>query len=185
VERSLRTLRTDHVDVLSLHAVSPAQYRQGILRVVPELRRLKDEGKVRAIGITEGFLSDPGHEMLKAASADGRFDVMMLGFNALNSSAAATVLPAAEKAGTGTIGMFVLRGMLNGSAQTTEILEEAGASSLSELAFRYARHQDGLDVVLTGTGSVEHLRQNIASAHSPPLPAPVLERLRSSEPAQR
>ena len=177
VERTLKALRTDHVDVLSLHAVTPAQYRRGILRILPELQRLKDEGKIRAIGITEGFLSDPGHEMLEAASADGHFDVMMVGFNALNSSAAASVLPTARKAGSGTIGMFVLRGLLNGSVRMTDILEEAGARSLSELAFRFARHQEGMDVVLTGTGSIEHLRQNIAAAHLPPLPPAVLARL--------
>lgn len=177
VERTLKALRTDQVDVLSLHAVTPAQYRRGILRILPELHRLKDEGKIRVVGITEGFLSDPGHEMLEVASADGHFDVMMVGFNALNSSAAAKVLPAAKSAGSGTIGMFVLRGLLSGSARMTGILEEAGAQSLPELAFRFARHQDGMDVVLTGTGSIEHLRQNIAAAHLPPLPPAVLARL--------
>ena len=175
VERTLKALRTDYIDLLNLHAVSPVQYRQVRSKVLPELSRLKDEGKVRAIGITEALLSDPGHQMLEAATADGSFDAIMVGFNVSNPSAAEAILPQARQAGTGTIGMFALRGLLKDPAAS--LLHEADASNLSDLAFRYARHQGGLDVVLTGTGNIEHLRQNIAAALSPPLPASVLERL--------
>lgn len=177
VERTLKDLRTDYLDLLNLHAVSRIQYRRVRSKVLPELHRLKDEGKVRAIGITEAFLSDPRHQMLEEATADGRFDAIMVGFNAHNPSAS-RVLPRANEAGIGTIGMFVLRGLLN-HPLSASFLDEADVSSLSDLAFRYARHQGGLDVVLTGTGNIEHLRQNIAAALSPPLPASVLERLES------
>ena len=61
----------------------------------------------------------------------------------------------------------------------TRIAREAGIGSLSELAYRYCRHQAGMHVVLTGTGNPAHLKQNIAAALAPPLPANVLERLRA------
>ena len=175
VERTLKNLRTDYLDLLNLHAVSPVQYRRVRSEVLPELHRLKDEGRVRAIGITEAFLSDPRHQMLEVAAADGCFDAIMVGFNASNPSASQVVLPQARQSGTGTIGMFALRGL---------VIEPAavGISGLSDLALRYARHQGGLDVVLTGTGNIEHLRQNIAAALSPPLPTSVLERLQSLAP---
>jgi hypothetical protein len=35
-----------------------------------------------------------------------------------------------------------------------------------------------LDVILSGTGRVEHLRENCATLNAPPLPAPIVERLR-------
>ncbi len=41
VERTLRALRTDRIDVLHLHAVSPRQYPLAVERVVPELRKLQ------------------------------------------------------------------------------------------------------------------------------------------------
>lgn len=181
VERTLKALGTDHVDLLNLHAVSPIQYRQVRSKILPELHRLKDEGKVRAIGITEAFLSDPGHQMLEGATADGGFDAIMVGFNAFNPSASKVVLPQARQAGTGTIGMFALRGLLNKPAAAS-LLDEADASSLSELALRFARHEEGLDVVLTGTGNINHLRENIAAALSPPLPASVVKRFQSLTP---
>src|SRR5438067_8474691 len=84
VERTLRALRTDRIDVLHLHAVSPRQCPLAVARLVPVLVKLKEEGKVRAIGITEAFLRDPLHAMLRAAVADACVDAIMVGFNIHN-----------------------------------------------------------------------------------------------------
>jgi aryl-alcohol dehydrogenase-like predicted oxidoreductase len=45
-----------------------------------------------------------------------------------------------------------------------------GSLSVPEAAYRFVRHEPGVDVVLFGTGDVEHLRANIASILRPPLP---------------
>ncbi|QNP45688.1 aldo/keto reductase [Sphingomonas sediminicola] len=181
VEQTLKAIRTDRVDLLHLHAVSPRQYPKAAATILPELRRMKDEGKIRAIGITEGFLTDPGHETLRAAVRDAGIDAIMVGFNVENHSAADLVLPRAEQAGIAAIGMFALRGLLNsGIAEDLKrIAMEARISSLSELAYRFSRHQAGMDVILTGTGDPEHLEKNIAAVLAPPLPAEVLDRLRA------
>ncbi len=39
-------------------------------------------------------------------------------------------------------------------------------------AYRYARHEPGVDVVLFGTGDLGHLETNLASLLAPPLPEP-------------
>lgn len=182
VEQTLKALRTDYIDVLHLHAVSPAQYPLAVARVLPELVKMKQEGTIRATGITESFISDPEHAMLRAALREASFDTVMVGLSPRNSSGAETVLPAAAKAGVGVFGMFVLRDLLGPSAQASSddlgrLLAETGMT-LSELAFRYCRHQPGMSAVLTGTGNPVHLRQNIAAALAPPLPSSVLDRLR-------
>jgi L-galactose dehydrogenase len=186
VEQTLRTLRTDWIDVLHLHAVSPGQYPLAVSKVLPEVLKLKDEGKLRAIGVTEGFLSDPNHEMLRAASAEAHFDVIMVGFNISNSSAAQFVLPTAKKADVGVVGMFALRQLINtaGAHEFSRVAEEAGIS-LTELAYRYCRHQAEIDVVLTGTGDPTHLRQNIRAALAPPLPNSVLAELHQAAASTR
>jgi len=182
VERTLRSLKTDRVDVLHLHAVSPRQYALVAERILPELLRLREEGKVQAIGITEAFLKDPKHRMLEAAVADANFDVVMVGFNFRNASAGEHVIPAAAKADMGTIGMFALRGLFRRKAHHintfTREIAEAGAFDLADLAYRYCRHHSGLNVVLTGTGDPEHLRQNVRSALAPPLSDQVLAHLK-------
>jgi L-galactose dehydrogenase len=41
---------------------------------------------------------------------------------------------------------------------------------MTEAAYRYVRHEPGVDVVLFGTGDAAHLRANIAAITRPPLP---------------
>ena len=50
-------------------------------------------------------------------------------------------------------------------------MHAGGAESVIDAAYRFARHEPGIDVVLFGTGNVAHLRANIASILRPPLPA--------------
>jgi aryl-alcohol dehydrogenase-like predicted oxidoreductase len=179
VERTLKILRTDHIDVLHLHAVSLRQLSSAMKRAMPVLSRMKEQGKLRAIGVTEQFLRDPGHEMLHTAVENAIFDTVMVGFNLRNRSAARSLLPSADEAGIGVIGMFVVRGLQGCEAdkELMEIMAAARATNLSELAYRFCRHQPGVDVVLTGTGDPDHLRENVKAALSPPLPPSVLERL--------
>jgi hypothetical protein len=51
------------------------------------------------------------------------------------------------------------------------LVHEDGASSLIDAAYRYVRHEPGVDVVLFGTGDLDHLRSNVQSILKPPLPA--------------
>jgi aryl-alcohol dehydrogenase-like predicted oxidoreductase len=178
VEHALKVLHTDRIDILHLHAVSPRQYPSAVERAVPLLVKMKEEGKLRAIGITEGYLRDPGHEMLREAVTNPSLDAVMVGFNFRNRSAADFVLPAAAKAGIGAIGMFAVRGLgYEPDKELKQIIADAGAAGLPELAYRYCRHQRGMDIVLTGTGDPEHLRKNVEAVLSPPLPQRVLRRL--------
>jgi L-galactose dehydrogenase len=178
VEHALKVLRTDRIDVLHLHAVSPRQYPPAVERAVPLLMKMKAEGKLRAIGITEQYLRDPGHEMLREAVKNPSLDTVMVGFNLRNRSAADFVLPAAAKAGIGVIGMFAVRALgQEPDKELNDIIADASAAALPELAYRYCRHQRGMDIVLTGTGDPEHLRKNVEAVLSPPLPKPVLRRL--------
>jgi L-galactose dehydrogenase len=49
------------------------------------------------------------------------------------------------------------------------LIHDGGASNLVEAAYRYARHEPGVDVVLFGTGNADHLHSNVASLLKPPL----------------
>ena len=179
VERTLVALHTDRIDVLHLHAVTPRQYPLAVAKVLPELLKMKDEGKLRAIGITEGFLSDPGHAMLRTASLDAHFDVIMVGLHAGRSNAADVVLQRARAADLGVIGMFALRSLVGSGSHAHELRRicEEESIPLPELAYRFCRHHAGINVVLTGTGNVAHLQQNIAAVLAPPLPESFLRRL--------
>jgi aryl-alcohol dehydrogenase-like predicted oxidoreductase len=193
LERSLERLATDHVDVFNLHGVSLAQYPHCVEVLVPELRRQQQAGKIRFLGITEGFGGDPSHKMLQAALPDAHFDVVMVGFNLLNPSARHSVFPLTTKHDVGTLIMFAVRralsrpealqqlvndlvqkGTLDGSLVNEKdpldfLSSHREVSSVVQGAYRFCRHEPGAHVILTGTGSVEHLEENVASILAPRL----------------
>lgn len=201
VHKSLRRLGTDHIDVFHLHGVRAPVYDHCREVLVPELLALRDEGSVRHLAISEAFIAEPGHEMLPRALADDVWDVVMVGFNLLNPSARARVLETTRARDVGTLAMFAVRRALSqpdelrrvcaelvGSGHVPEgaldaddplgfLVHEGGAISVVEAAYRFVRHEPGIDVVLTGTGSTEHLEENVRAILAPPLPADDLARL--------
>ena len=201
VETGLQRLNMDYVDILHVHGVKPHEYSHVREEIVPVLLKLRDEGKVRWLGITENFTSETKHEMLVMALKDKVWDVMMVGFNLLNHSARHTVFPETQAQNIGTLCMFAVRRALSKPDALKELLDElaktgqidlAGynkdepldfltapgvASSLTEAAYRYCRHEPGMDVVLSGTGSINHLEENARALQMPPLPQHALDRV--------
>lgn len=200
LDASLRALGTDYIDIYHLHGVRASMYDQLRDEIVPVLQRQRDAGKIRFIGITEAWNSDPAHETLQRAVQDDVWDVMMVGFNLLNQSARERVLPHTIANNIGVLAMFAVRTALSQPDHLRRVIDEliaqgqidpdgldrddplgfvlADTDSLVDAAYRYCLHEPGIHVVLSGTGSTDHLRQNVASMAGPPLPAEVRERLR-------
>ena len=51
------------------------------------------------------------------------------------------------------------------------LVREGGAESVIDAAYRYARHEPGVDTALFGAGEAAHVEANAASILRPPLPA--------------
>lgn len=200
VEGSLKRLGTDYIDIYHLHGITAEQVPYAVSEFIPALQKLRDQGKIGHIGITERFITDTNHEASLRALENDCWDVIMLGFNMLNPSARKKLLKLTQERNIGTLDMFAVRRALSqrgALAETLKIaveagqlapanakdglldflLEPGGAESLQEAAYRFCRHEPGIDVVLTGTGSKEHLRENVASILKGPLPAHHLARL--------
>ena len=126
----------------------------------------------------------------------------MLGFHMLNQNAR-PLLQRCLANGIGTLCMFAVRNIFSrpGLLQQTiaELVAEGklppemaregdplgfllqgdgSAASLTDAAYRFARHEPGIDVVLFGTGNAAHLDANIRSILAPPLPEANVARLR-------
>jgi aryl-alcohol dehydrogenase-like predicted oxidoreductase len=194
LDRSLRALGTDYIDLFQLHGVRPGAYDHTALHLLPALLAERDKGKIRHLGITETAPNDPRHLMLQRGVQDGRWGAVMLAFHMMNQNARHSVFPQAQANRVGTILMFVVRSLFSvpGRLQVTMrelaaagrvpawlaereqpldfLVHEGGASSVIDAAYRYARHEAGADIVLFGTGNADHLRSNVASILKPPLP---------------
>ena len=85
LEQSLRSLGTDYIDIYHLHGVEPKDYVFAKEKLMPAMRRLRDQGKIRFIGVTEGFATDTSHQMLQQSLREDLWDVVMVGFNLLNA----------------------------------------------------------------------------------------------------
>jgi len=57
------------------------------------------------------------------------------------------------------------------------LVSEGAAESITDAAYRYARHEQGVDVVLFGTGNKAHVKDNVDSILRPSLAPPIVERL--------
>ena len=110
-------------------------------RVLPELHKLKEEGKLRAIGLTEGFLSDPAHQMLQTAAHDAHVRRYHGGFNFINPEAAEdgpSRLPVTPAWDHWYVRFPQSHGHCPYGLPLLEAMEEARADSLADLAYRYA-----------------------------------------------
>jgi L-galactose dehydrogenase len=167
---------------------------------VPALLDEQAKGKFRHLGITETAPNDPRHLMLQRAAQDDCWQVAMLAFSMMNQCARESVFPRTTERGVGTLLMFVVRSLFSvpGRLQDTmrklaalgrvpdwlaereqplDFLIHGDTTSVIDAAYRYARHEPGADVVLFGTGDVEHLKLNVESILKPPLPAEDTARL--------
>jgi len=137
LEASLRRLRTDYVDIYHLHGVVLEDYDYLAAEIVPELLKLRDEGKFRFLGITERWNADPGHRMAARALQDDVWDVMMVGFNILNQSARRRVFTKTIEKDIGVLVMFAVRRALSrpeSLAETLAALIEAGQLAPDDLS---------------------------------------------------
>src|SRR6516165_3097056 len=182
LDKSLSRLDTDYIDVYQLHGVPPGAYDHALNELAPVLLREKAKGKFRHLGISETAPHDLEHQMVERAAQDGVWDVVMVGFHMMHQNARQRVFPLTRANGVGTLLMFAvrnifsqperLRSTLRDLAAAGEVpqsfadppdplaflIHDDGASTVPDAAYRFVRHEPGVDVVLFGTGDPAHLR---------------------------
>lgn len=183
VEHSLRTLKTDHLDLVQFHR-SLSREEFDAHGTLGEALALRDEGKVRFVGVSAVLPTlDEQIEM-------GIFDVFQIPYSALQHDHE-EVISRASGAGAGII---IRGGVARGAPDDWEgrryymvsndtIREHWETARLDELldgmsrtAFmlRFTLSHPELDTTIVGTRSIEHLQDNLAAAADGPLPDDLL-----------
>jgi aryl-alcohol dehydrogenase-like predicted oxidoreductase len=192
VEQSLRRLGTDRLDLVQVH-MSPSRAQLDADGTVPELLALRDEGKIRFIGMS-GILPN-----LPDQIAMDVFDVFQIPYSAVQREHE-DLITAAAAAGAGTL---IRGGAARGTAAedknwTVQPLSSSGppaqdrwqAAELDELLsdgmsrhefiLRFTLSHRALSSTIVGTSSLDHLRGNVAIAEKGPLPADLYQRARAA-----
>ena len=203
VERSLRRLDTDYVDVMMIHGILAAEYDSVVERFMPTLERLQAQGKVRFKGFSTRYIADPAQKILPVAlrAHPVLWDVVMLKYGILNQIAAKEALPLAMEHGVGVLNMASVRIKLPVPALLEELIAEwkdkgyiardsvpaqdplgwlvhGDVDSVVSAAYKFAADHPAVHSVITGTSSVAHLEANIAALEGPRLSGGDVARLR-------
>jgi myo-inositol catabolism protein IolS len=187
LEKSLQRLQLDYVDLYYLHFPDgETPFAQSI----GELARLKEEGKIRSIGISNVSL-----EQLKEANANGDISVLQSPYNMFDRSAEAELLPYCIENNISFIPYGPLAfGLLGGGftkdskldkqdwrnsiplfqgdqfQQTltkVDKLKEVALkkdTTLPNLALAWLLAQEGVDAVIPGGKRKERIRENIQAS---------------------
>lgn len=175
LEKTLRSMKTDHLDLWQCHQVSTQAEVDQILGPKGSLEafvKAKKEGKVRHIGFTGH--RDPNVHQRLLASFDG-WETVQMPINLIDPhylSFRENVLPKARAKGLGVIAM-----KSNAMGQIT-----AQSVAKIEDCLRFTLSQD-IDVLVSGVETIEQLEQNVGlvKAFSKMKPAEVSELLQRTK----
>ena len=199
VETSLRRLRRDRLDILLAHGLRTHETFERFVSdgCYDAMVKLRDQGKIRFLGMSELSEGDGTHEILRRAVPTGQFDVVMLTINILLQTAVTSVLPLCHQHDVGTVVMMPLNqasrqsGLVSIPAALECVRRHIAAGnlpdeppytqptlfhflkplSIPEAALRYVLAQD-ISTCAVGVRSRQRLAENLR-ATTPTLPRPL------------
>jgi len=167
-EGALRTLGVGQLDVFQLYWLGKVSAFTGAVR--EEMAKLREEGKVRALGVSI-------HDRPRAGklAEDSILDFLMIRYNAAHPGAEQEIFPhlarrrPAVVAYTATAWRKLLRAPRGW----------AGKVPTAGDCYRFCLSVPHVDVVLTGPRSVTELRENLAALENGPLSPREMEEMRA------
>ncbi len=191
VDRSLRRLRTDRLDLMLLHTCDRDTLKQG--DALAELLRARDAGKIRFVG----YSGD--NEAVAYAAQLPEVAVVQTSLNLVDQANIDGLLPVARTHNTGVMAKRPLanaswrkleeqRGIYTDYARdyTARLAAmqispaDLGVDSWGELALRFTLSHPDVTTAIVGTTNLKNARANLAAAAKGPLPADVVAKIRTA-----
>jgi aryl-alcohol dehydrogenase-like predicted oxidoreductase len=187
IQRSLKRLKTDYVDLVQLHSCSEDELRKG--DVIAALRRAKSLGHTRYLGY-----SGDGKAALYAMEC-GEFDTLQTSINVADQEALELTLPSARDRHLGVIAKRPLANVAwhNGSRPPDngygftywerlrklqyDFLEEGLPASIAT-ALRFTVAVPGVHTAIVGTAKAGRLKENAGILEAGRLPDKLFRRIR-------
>jgi aryl-alcohol dehydrogenase-like predicted oxidoreductase len=159
-EKRLRQLGTDYIDVfLFLGVMKPAEFPEKIRH---ELVKLREEGKVRAVG-----LSCHNRLFLGDLAAEGEMDALMLRYNAAHRGAEQEIFPRLAEHNPGVISYTATRWSYL-LRRPRSLPRDARVPTAGE-CYRFVLSNPHVHTTLTAPRNERELRENLAAVRQGPL----------------
>jgi aryl-alcohol dehydrogenase-like predicted oxidoreductase len=188
VERSLKRLKTNHVDLIQLHSCSEAELRNG--KVIETLQRMRERGYTRYIG----YSGDSKAALFAAES--GQFDALQISVSIADQEAVELVLPAAEQRSLGVMAKRPLANMAwhNGDRPPSDSYGRTYWERLQRLkyeflhgdsnraistALRFSLSVPGVHTAIVGTTKPERIAENAKAVEAGRLSEQAYENIRA------
>jgi pyridoxine 4-dehydrogenase len=165
-EESLRRLKVERIDLYQLHTIDPkVPYAES----VGALAELRDEGKVRHVGISNVGTAqlEEARKIVQVVSVQNRYS--------MSARDSEDVLEACARDGLGFIPWFPLNAGSVEGGPIEEVARAHGATPM-QVALAWLLRRSPVMLPIPGTSSYAHLEENVAAA-SLELPDGELERL--------
>jgi aryl-alcohol dehydrogenase-like predicted oxidoreductase len=159
VEMSLRRLRLDRIDLYQLHRIDPKVPVEESLGALADLQKA---GKIRHIG-----LSEVTQKEIERAQKTARIVSVQNKYNLADRSAdTETVLRHCEREKLAFIPWFpVAAGKLAESGGPLDGAAKRHHVTMAQLSIAWLLHRSPVILPIPGTSSLEHLEENVGSAH--------------------
>lgn len=158
VDKTLQILQTDYLDVLQMFWLGVTSAWKD--STVDEMVRLRQEGKVRALGVSI-------HNRKRAGklAADSELDLLMIRYNAAHPGAEQDIFPYLPPGRRSIVAYNATRWrkLLRAPKGWQGEVPTAGH------CYRFCLSHPGVNVVLTGPKNAEQLRENLAALEAGPL----------------
>jgi len=168
LDRSLRTIGTDYVDIWYLHDKSEAEEIADEL--IDAQQTAKQSGKIRFAGVSV----HSGHrEVIPAAIRSGKIDVILTTYNFAMDPSIETLIAQAHQAGLGVVAMKVMAGSFRLPDQDyydkgRALLKRPGAPVA---ALRWALRNSNVDCAIVSMVDHDQLEDNLQAMAAPFGPA--------------
>ncbi|MEA2435473.1 MAG: pyridoxine 4-dehydrogenase [Thermoleophilaceae bacterium] len=155
-EGSLRRLRLDCIPLFQLHRIDD---KVPVADQIGALTELRDEGKIRFIGLSEVSVSqlEEVRALTPVATVQNKYN--------LGDRSAEPVLDECERQGLGFIPWFPLNtGHLAGAGGPLAAAAERHGATPAQLALAWLLHRSPVMLPIPGTSKVDHLEDNMKAA---------------------
>lgn len=156
LEKSLRNLGVDRIDLYQLHRIDP---HVPVEESLGELDRLRQEGKIRHIGLSEVSVAE-----IEQARATTEIVSVQNRYN-LADRASESVVDYCEQENIAFIPWFpIATGSLADPDGPLATISETHGATPSQLALAWLLRRSPVILPIPGTSSVAHLEENVAAA---------------------